>query len=71
MIAAGGSHSLVISRVGSLFAFGKGGRGQLGLGVERRDGACPPNARVPTRVEGCGHSRALLVLKRSSFFSLS
>ena len=32
MVACGGDHTLVVTRTGALFAFGKGANGQLGLG---------------------------------------
>tara|TARA_B110000444_G_scaffold259291_2_gene302563 strand:+ start:2258 stop:3643 length:1386 start_codon:yes stop_codon:yes gene_type:complete len=40
MVACGGDHTLVVTRVGRLFAFGEGSNGQLGLG-DRNDRIVP------------------------------
>ncbi|KAL1521814.1 hypothetical protein AB1Y20_021465 [Prymnesium parvum] len=61
LLSAGGNHSLVVSTVGTVYAFGQGFNGQLGLGGACRVGGGPPNVFVPTRVESCAHARAVQV----------
>lgn len=46
-VAAGGEHSLVLLDSGEVYAFGRNGDGELGLGREVRGGT-----PVPTRIEG-------------------
>ena len=51
-LACGALHTLLVLRGGSLWAFGEGTRGGLGLGVERQVAAAPTRVATEEAAEG-------------------